>query len=239
MTRMFRPLSTSLLATALLLPLAAQAREDLTRTQDGVTITYRDASGALDVPMQEKILKTFFHAYARERADFNTAAPTKAIITIDPSYDGIAYVGSDDWAKMTINPAWLVKHPGDTDLVSHEAMHIVQGYPDYGNDKAPTWLVEGIADYARDKYGIDNAASGWKLPTDVKEKQNYDSGYRISGAFLKWSEAQHPGLVKQMDAALRTGKYSPRLWNQLAGKDVAALWTEYVAARGGVQPAQK
>lgn len=238
MSPTFRPFAVSLLASALALPLAAQARPDVTRTQEGVTITYRDASGALDQAMQEKILKTFFHAYSRERADFNTAAPTRAIITIDPSYDGIAYVGSDDWAKMTINPAWLVKHPGDTDLVSHEAMHIVQGYPDYGNDKAPTWLVEGIADYARDRYGIDNAASGWKLPTEIKDKQHYDSGYRISGAFLKWSEARHPGLVKQLDAALRTGKYSPQLWNQLAGKDVAALWTDYVAAQGGVQPAQ-
>lgn len=238
MSRMFRPLTISLLATALLLPLAAQARDDLTRTQDGVTITYRDASGALDTAMQEKILKTFFHAYSRERADFNTAAPTKAIITIDPSYDGIAYVGSDDWAKMTINPAWLVKHPGDTDLVSHEAMHIVQGYPDYGNDKAPTWLVEGIADYARDKYGIDNAGAGWALPDQIKDKQHYNSSYRVTGAFLKWADAQHPGLVKRMDAALRTGQYTPQLWNQLADKDVAALWAQYVAARGGVQPAQ-
>jgi hypothetical protein len=238
MSRFFRPIAATALATVLALPLAAQARADVTRTQDGVTITYRDASGALDVPMQEKILKTFFHAYSRERADFNTAAPTKAIITIDPSYDGIAYVGSDDWAKMTINPAWLVKHPGDTDLVSHEAMHIVQGYPDYGNDKAPTWLVEGIADYARDKYGIDNAASGWKLPGEIKDKQSVESSYRVTGAFLKWSDAGHPGLVKKMDAALRTGQYTPQLWNQLAGKDVAALWTEYVAARGGVQPAQ-
>ncbi|WCE06191.1 basic secretory protein-like protein [Pseudoxanthomonas sp. JBR18] len=237
MSAMPRPLASALFCATLLVSVAAQAREDVTRTQDGVTITYRDASGALDTAMQEKILETFFHAYARERADFNTAAPTKAIITIDPSYDGIAYVSSDDWAKMTINPAWLVKHPGDTDLVSHEAMHIVQSYPDYGNDQAPTWLVEGIADYARDRYGVDNAAGGWALPTQIKDKQHYDTGYRVSGAFLKWADAKHPGLVKQLDAALRGGTYSPQLWTQATGETVETLWDRYVIARGGVRPA--
>lgn len=221
----------------LLLLAGSASATEVTRTQDGMRVTYRDASDALDASMRERILKTFFHAYVAERRDFNPAAPTQAIITIDPSYDGIAYVGSDDWAKMTINPAWLVKHPGDTDLVTHEAMHIVQGYPDYGNDKAPTWLVEGIADYARDKYGIDNAASGWKLPTEVKEKQSYDTGYRVSGAFLKWVEGRHAGLVKQLDGALRTGGYSSALWTQHTGKDLPALWKDYVAARGGVKSA--
>ncbi|MBN6150713.1 Basic Secretory protein [Xanthomonas sp. AmX2] len=226
----------SALAAALLLAPAAHA-EDFTRTQDGVSVVYRDASGALDRTMRDRILETFFHAYPRERAEFNAAAPTRAIITIDPGYDGIAYVDSDEWARMTINPAWLAKHPGDTDLVAHEAMHIVQGYPDYGNDKAPGWLVEGIADYARDRYGVDNAAGGWKLPSEVKENHNYDSGYRVSGAFLKWSDARHPGLVKRLDAALRSGTYTARLWNELTGQDVAAVWARYVAAQGGVKPA--
>ncbi|MET0289294.1 MAG: basic secretory protein-like protein [Pseudoxanthomonas sp.] len=230
-------LAIALSAVGLSLAGGAAAIE-ITRTDNGVSVTYRDASDALDKPMRERILKTFFHAYAAERRDFNPAAPDKALITIDPSYDGIAFVGSDAWAKMTINPAWLVKHPGDTDLVTHEAMHIVQGYPDYGNDKAPTWLVEGIADYARDKYGIDNAAGGWKLPTEVKEKQHYDTGYRVSGAFLKWVEGQHPGAVKRFDGALRTGAYTPALWTSATGKDVATLWTQYVTARGGIKPAK-
>ncbi|HEY0335661.1 MAG TPA: basic secretory protein-like protein [Stenotrophomonas sp.] len=229
-------LACTALATALLLSGTAHGK-DFTRTREGVTVTYRDASNALDAEMRDKILDTFFHAYSRERTEFNHAAPTQAIITIDPGYDGIAYVDSDDWAKMTINPAWLVKHPGDTDLVSHEAMHIVQGYPDYGNDTAPVWLVEGIADFARDKYGIDNAAGGWALPTQIKAKQNYDTGYRVSGAFLKWTDDQHPGLVKQMDAALRSGKYSAALWTQLTGQEVSALWSQYVTAQGGVVPA--
>ncbi len=47
-------------------------------------------------------------------------------------------------------------------------MHIVQGYPGYGDARVPGWLVEGIADYARDRYGMDNAAAGWALPGKVE-----------------------------------------------------------------------
>lgn len=98
------------------------------------------------------------------------------------------------------------------------------------------WLVEGIADYARDRYGIDNAAGGWKLPEEVKAGQNHDTGYRVSGAFLKWAHAQHPGLVRALDGAPRSGRYAPALWRQRSGHDIAALWQQYVRERGGARP---
>jgi len=214
----------------------AQAFET-TLDRDGVNLTYVDATDALDAPMRERIIDTFFSAYARERADFNPASPQKARITIDPSYTGVAYVNDKGWASMTINPGWLKQHPADVDLVTHEAMHIVQSYPNYGDDKAPSWLVEGIADFARDHYGLDNAGAGWALPGQVKQKQNFDTGYRVTGAFLKWSEGQHPGLVKALDHALRQGQYGATLWQQQTGQELPALWQRYVAAQGGYQPA--
>ena len=46
----------------------------------------------------------------------------------------IAFVGDKDQAAtITINPGWLAQHPNDIDLVTHEAMHIVQGYPGHGD----------------------------------------------------------------------------------------------------------
>ena len=222
--------------TASLAMASAQAAETSVE-RDGVKLTYTDASDALDSAMRERIINTFFSAYARERADYNPSSPQQAHITIDPSYSGVAYVGNKGWASMTINPGWLKQHPADVDLVTHEAMHIVQSYPNYGDDKAPSWLVEGIADFARDHYGLDNAGAGWALPEQVQQKQNFDSGYRITGAFLKWSEAQHPGLVKALDHALRQGQYSAEIWQQQTGQALPALWQQYVSARGGYQPA--
>ena len=205
--------------------------------RDGVTLSYVDASDALDASMRERIIDTFFNAYARQRADYNPASPQKASITIDPAYSGVAYVSDKGWASMTINPGWLKQHPADVDLVTHEAMHIVQSYPNYGDDKAPSWLVEGIADFARDHYGLDNAAGGWALPQQVKQEQNFDTGYRVTGAFLKWGESRHPGLVKALDHALRQGQYGTALWQQQTGQPLPALWQQYVSAQGGYQPA--
>lgn len=200
--------------------------------REGVTLTYRDPADALDATMRARIIETFFTAYLRERADFHPGAPAQAHIVIDPAYDGVAFVGEGDGATtITINPGWLAKHPDDVDLVTHEAMHIVQGYPEYANERVPGWLVEGIADYARDRYGRENAAAGWALPTVVKPGQHFDTGYRVTGAFLKWSEARNPGLVKALDAALREGRYTPALWDQRTGLALPALWEAYVKSR--------
>ena len=86
--------------------------------------------GALAAPQRKRIIDTFYFAYLRERADFHPAAPAMVRIVIDPAYTGIAFVGDKDQAAtITINPGWLAQHPNDIDLVTHEAMHIVQGYP--------------------------------------------------------------------------------------------------------------
>ncbi len=219
------------LGTLALFASASAPAFDAERHQSGVTLRYQDAGEAVPATVRDRIIETFFKAYLPERQDFHPAAPATVNIVIDPGYDGIAYVGEKTRAAtITINPAWLARHPGDTDLVTHEAMHIVQGYPEYANERVPGWLVEGIADYARDRYGVDNAAAGWALPTTIKDGQNFDSGYRVTGAFLKWSEARHTGLVKALDAALRNGRYTPQLWQQHTGHSLPALWAAYAKA---------
>jgi len=229
------PLRRCLIALLVSAPLAIPAAQasDIQQTRSGVTLTYQDKTASTGADVRDRIIATFFSAYPRERADFHPAAPSAVRIVMDPSYDGVAYVGEKEKsATITINPRWLDKHPNDTDLVTHEAMHIVQGYPGYSSEQAPSWLVEGIADYARDVYGVDNAAGGWALPTQVKPEHKVDTGYRVTGAFLKWSESEHPGLVKALDAALRKGSYTPALWKQHTGEDLPALWQAYVAQQG-------
>lgn len=226
--RLRRCLIVPVVAAALAFPSAHAA--DIQQSRDGVTLTYQDPSGSTAADVRDRIIATFFATYPQQRRDFHPSAPTSVHISMDPSYDGVAYVGEGEKSTtITINPRWLQKHPNDTDLVTHEGMHIVQGYPGYASEQAPSWLVEGIADYARDQYGVDNAAAGWALPTQIKPEHKVDSGYRVTGAFLKWSEAAHPGLVKALDSALRSGRYTPALWKQRTGEDLAALWQAYTA----------
>ncbi|WP_312252304.1 basic secretory protein-like protein [Stenotrophomonas sp.] len=229
-----------LLFLALAFPGVGQAQTqafDGQVSRDGVTLYYQDASGALAAPLRKRIIDTFYFAYLRERADFRPAAPNEVRIVIDPAYNGVAYVGDKDKAStITINPGWLLKHPDDIDLVTHEAMHIVQGYPSYGDKRVPGWLVEGIADYARDRYGMNNTAAGWALPVKVEKGQTVESGYPVTGAFLKWAEGEHPGLVLALDKALRDGRYVPTLWQKETGKTLPVLWAQYAKPRSDAPP---
>ena len=83
--------------------------------------------------------------------------------------------------------------------------------------------AEGIADFARDHCGVDNVSGGWVLPAQVKPEHRVDTGYRVTGALLKWSEAGHPGRVKALDAALRKGSYTPALWEASVAQQGGAL----------------
>jgi hypothetical protein len=152
---------------------------------------------------------------------FNKKACTKDVrITIDPGYDGVAYTSDD---VIVISATWLRNNPQDTDVVTHEGMHVVQHYP-RGD---PGWLIEGIADYARWRYGINNPAGNWQLP-DFDPNQHYTNAYRVTARFLAWSEKRYANIVDQLDAALRSNTYSANSWNQFAGgKSVDQLWAEY------------
>ncbi len=143
-------------------------------------------------------------------------------MVIDTAYKGVAATAN---GKVTIAASWLHKHPEDIDVVTHEVMHIVQ---DYGESVGPGWLTEGIADYARNKFGVNNAAAKWSLP-EFKSTQNYDNAYRITARFLVWIEEKvKPGVVKELDSQLRKHTYTADSWKNLTGKSVDGLWKEYV-----------
>ena len=98
---------------------------------------------------------------------------------IDPGYTGVA---ETDSGRCRYSPRWLTDHPEDIDVVTHEVMHIVQ---DYHHDNDPGWLTEGIADYARYVYGVNNIKAKWALP-NYTPRQSYENAYRVTARFLLW-----------------------------------------------------
>lgn len=195
-------------------------------TKNGYTLIFTNNSPdfATDAgnKVKDRMIDAFFKVYAQEAAIYNPKTATKVYFLMDPSYTGVAETGG---AHVRYNPKWMLAAPTDLDVVTHEVMHIVQAY----NGDNPGWLVEGIADFARYKFGVDNVGSGWSLP-DYAAGQNYTDSYRITARFLVWLEKNvKPNLVKDLDAACRQGTYSDQTWKTQTGKTVDELWTAYTA----------
>lgn len=187
----------------------------------GFNLTVLDKSPDLDPVVKERLIETFFSVYPVLTRYYNPSSVKGVEFFIDPTYNGVAEAGGK---RVRISPQWLKTHPDDFDLVTHELMHLVQCYP---HNAGPWWITEGIADYVRYVFGVDNELGGWSLP-DLKPDHNYDSGYRITARFMVWIENHvQPGTVKRLDHAMRSNLYNPGLWNQLTGKNVQELWDHY------------
>ena len=189
--------------------------------QNGYTLNWQSNDANFDINLKKRLIETFFTVYPKLVKDFNPNSAKTVLFKIDTAYNGIAAAGG---SEVVYNPEWFDQHPKDIDVVTHEVMHIVQSYPTLN----PWWLVEGIADYARYKYGVANAEGGWSVP-DVTDKQFYNNGYRVTARFLVWCEKKKPGSVQLFDSALRSNTYIPRLWNNIFGKNVDNLWADYIA----------
>jgi hypothetical protein len=191
--------------------------------KNGYRLTLINQDPTLDTALQTRMENTFFKVYPELAEAYNPKTLKDVTIVIDTAYKGVA---ETDNGKVTISSAWMHKHPEDIDVITHEVMHIVQ---DYGESVGPGWLTEGIADYARYKYGVNNDAAKWSL-TPYKAGQNYDNAYRITARFLVWIEEKvKPGIVKTLDAQLRQHTYTDNSWKQLTGKTVDELWNTYVS----------
>jgi hypothetical protein len=148
----------------------------------------------------------------------NWAPPKEVTLHFDPTYKGVAATSGN---KIRISPEWLKKRPDDFGMVVHELTHVVQGYPRGG----PGWVTEGIADYVRYVQYEKRAV----MPQE-KRKGSYTAGYWPAASFLAWMAEKHdPMLIQKLNAAMRSGKWSDTIWNALTGKELDALWKDYLA----------
>jgi hypothetical protein len=185
------------------------------------TLVFINMSATFDTTIKKRMIDAFFEVYPKEAKLYNPKTLKKVVFIIDPAYDGVAATSGE---IVRYNPEWFAKHPGDIDVVTHEVMHIVQSYP---GDSGPGWITEGIADYVRYDFGVDNKGAGWALP-EYKATHNYDNAYRITARFFAWIEnTQKKGFVKKLDEAMRSAKYTEDFWKKNTGKTVDELWADY------------
>lgn len=188
-----------------------------------LTLLFACKSAEFSEETNQKLIDAFFEVYPTLVKKYNKKSTSTVSFVIDPEYDGVAATSND---MVVFSEKYMTSHPGDIDIVTHEVMHIVQAY---GNKSGmPGWLTEGIADYVRNTYGIDNAGAGWKLP-EFSDKQSFRNSYRITARFFVWMEQSgYKGLVKKLDQSGRDKTYeNGAIWKKLTGKTIEELWADY------------
>jgi hypothetical protein len=194
------------------------------------TLVFINKSPVFGINVQQKLTGLFFKVYPEEAAYFNPKSATTVTLVIDPGFTGVAATLG---ALTRFDPQWFKNNPEDIDCATHELMHIVQAYDfrQYSNDSKtmPPWVVEGMADYARYVFGINNVNANWTL-TAFSNDQSYKNGYRITARFFVWLEKHKDAhLMKKLDEVLRHGAYNDNTWVKLTGESADQLWAEYAA----------
>ena len=214
----------------------------VTLEQDGFTLTLTSEDPDLSAQTALDIQNTFFAAIKPESDYFEPNCPHAVTITVRPNavcngevVPGCTWADAEDSNKayMLVDGQHLRENPQDYDLITHEAMHVVQRVP-AGLGACGYW-IEGEADLARAWWGVNNAAAGWALPAPDASK-SYTGSYRITAAFLEWIyESFGEAPIVALDASLRAAVCpGPEFWSEYTGyESVDALWAAYV---NGVAP---
>jgi hypothetical protein len=198
--------------------------ETTTHARGGYTLILNNNDPTIDAVLTQRMVEAFFAVYPRQAARFNPEAARTVYWIFEPNFAGVA---STNGNIITFGTRYLKARPQDIDVVTHEAMHVVQ---DYRRCPVDGWMTEGLADYARHQYGVNNAAAGWSLPAYLPV-QNYTDSYRVTGRFFMWLERRvRQTILTEIDAAARGCAYSnPGTWISLTGQTPEQLWARYAA----------
>ncbi len=149
--------------------------------------------------------------------------PTQITMALKKDYGGVAEAGND---RIKGSVKYFQEHPADKGAMIHETVHLVQHYRSRSN---PGWLVEGVADYFR--FFVFEPGKAGRLNPD---RARYNASYRITAAFLDFvARTYDKELILKLNRQMRAGKYRAELFQELTGKTLPELETEWRASIKG------
>ena len=150
------------------------------------------------------------------------AAPKTFSITFTDRYKGVAATGGN---RIECNPAWYrTQLKGEAiGSIVHELVHVAQQY----RRRAPGWLVEGVPDYIR-WYLYEPQSKGCEIPPRRAASARFDGSYRVSANFLNFVIGKYDkDLIKELNSAMREGKYDAGIWKTRTSHTVEELAEEW------------
>lgn len=202
---------------------------ETTKKQGAYTLKLISETEWFDAAMAAKIVSTFFETYAQECETFNTSCAKLVTIRIKPEAvqcGPSTAMACTVRAEIAIAADTLWYNPEDYDMVTHEAMHVVQ--QGYLTAEDCWYWDEGIADVARARFGVNNVAAGWMLAYDPT--QSYTDGYTSTAHFLEWiKDTYQYDVTVNLDSQLRAiGCPDDIFWEKQTTLGLDALWNEYL-----------
>jgi hypothetical protein len=166
-------------------------------------------------------------------------APKTFSITFTDKYKGVAATMGN---RIEGSPSWYrgqLKGEAIGSLV-HELVHVVQQYGRArrsGGSRPPGWLVEGIPDYIR-WYLFEPESKGCEISPRRAATARHDASYRVSANFLNYVIGKYDKeLIRELNAALREGRYDAELWKTRTGKTAEELAEEWKKSLEASAPA--
>jgi hypothetical protein len=122
-----------------------------------------------------------------------------------------------------LNISYFRQHPTDVGVIVHEDTHVIQGYGSkFYTPQAPFWIVEGMADWVRNKLGYTDPAN-----YHCGSGQTYLSGYNCGAVFLDYLSSYDSNFVQDAHNAIRQGGYSDTTFIlQKTGSDLKTLYNK-------------
>ena len=153
-------------------------------------------------------------------------APRNFVVQFKTNMGGTpAYAAGN---RISVNLQWAKKNKDGEGVgaVVHEMVHVVQQYQ-FGRKEVPLWLQEGIPDYVR-WYLYEPQSRGARIRDAGRAK--YDAAYRVSANFLNWvTQTYDKDIVKELNAIVRQGTYTPAFVKERTGKTLEELNDEWKA----------
>jgi hypothetical protein len=162
-------------------------------------------------------------------------APRTFSINFTNEYKGVAATMGN---RVVCAPPWFRQQlKGEAiGAVVHELVHVVQQYNRarrVGGNRPPGWLVEGLCDYIR-WYLYEPESKGAEIRPRNIANARYDGSYRVTANFLNFVVGKYDkDLIKELNAAMREGRYTAEFWKTRTAKPVEELADEWKKSLGG------
>lgn len=205
------------LSLCLLILSAALATHAETPSKVTVKVDVTDAPAMKDWAEKAKAaLEAFYPTLA---AKLGIEEPREFTLEVKKDVKGS---GSVAGSKVVLGADYYAQKPDDLGTIVFLLTRGMQAYP----KEPPSWIVTGIADYVR-----------WHLYEPEKRRginlkgAKYTNGFGDAAAFLAWIErTQDKDAIRKLHGALLKGTYSDALFKEIAGKNAADLWPDFIAS---------